>query len=247
MSSKLTILEKPRIMQPEILKQNNLIECSFKELETWSEIQHDLFNEIIAIFQHYEHKDGLFEELNRKIYIRRSTLEKNINIRRKSNKEIFELLKKMRDTSFTIKGIFAPDGYKKTAAMSFFNYVDVNEKAGKESYFVIEYSELFSMLCDRNYSLKYGNYCKLNILKVNSLNSKYAKALYELIEANSYKKQFTFNEEELKSLLRYDVKHHRFSTLLREIDKVYEAVNSHIKFTYKVYKETRTISFKIEK
>ena len=31
------------------------------------------------------------------------------------------------------------------------------------------------------------------------------KALYELIEANSYKKQFTFNEEELKSLLRYDV------------------------------------------
>src|SRR5574344_1628461 len=132
MSSKLTILEKPRIMQPEILKQNNLIECSFKELETLSEIQHDLFNEIIAIFQHYENKDGLFEELNRKIYIRRSTLEKNINIRRKSNKEIFELLKKMRDTSFTIKGIFAPDGYKKTAAMSFFNYVDVNEKAGKE-------------------------------------------------------------------------------------------------------------------
>ena len=247
MSSKLTILEKPRIMQPEILKQNNLIECSFKELESWSEIQHDLFNELIAIFQHYEQKDGLFKELNRKIYIRRSTFEKNINIRRKSNKEILELLKKMSDTSFTIKGVYQLNGYKTTAIMRFFSYVYLHEKQGKESYFEIEYSELFSMLCDRNYSLKYGNYCKLNILKVNSLNSKYAKALYELIEANSYKKQFTFNEEELKSLLRYDVKHHRFSTLLREIDKVYEAVNSRIKFTYKVYKETRTVAFKIEK
>ena len=61
--------------------------------------------------------------------------------------------------------------------MSFFNYVDVNEKKQEKSLtFVIEYSELFLMFCDRNYSLKYGNYCKLNILKVNLLNSKYAKS-----------------------------------------------------------------------
>lgn len=41
-NNKLIIAEKPRTLQPEILKQNNLINCSFKELETWSEIHHDL-------------------------------------------------------------------------------------------------------------------------------------------------------------------------------------------------------------
>ena len=94
MTNKITIIEKDRKIHCEILKQNNLIECSFKELETWSEIHHDLFNELIAIFQNYEHKNGLFEDMNRRIYVRRTTLEKNINIRRKSNQEIFELLKK---------------------------------------------------------------------------------------------------------------------------------------------------------
>ena len=105
-TKKAIVSEKSRNLEPEIFKQNNLIECSFKELDTWSEIHHDLFNELIAIYQHYEHKEGLFEELNRRIYVRRNTLEKNTNIRRKNNKEIFEFLKKMRDTSFTIKGIY---------------------------------------------------------------------------------------------------------------------------------------------
>ncbi|MDD3056176.1 MAG: replication initiation protein [Aliarcobacter sp.] len=247
MTNKITIIEKDRKIHCEILKQNNLIECSFKELETWSEIHHDLFNELIAIFQNYEHKNGLFEDMNRRIYVRRTTLEKNINIRRKSNQEIFELLKKMRDTSFVIKGIYQSNGYKTTAAISFFNYVYLHEKPGKESYFEIEYTELFAMLCHKNYSLKYGNYCKLNLQKTISLKSKYAKALYELIESNKYKKQFTFKEEELKSLLRYDVKHYRFAGLVREIEKVYKVVNSNVKFTYTAHKETKSLTFKIEK
>lgn len=245
MSDNLIIKERARNLEPEILKQNNLIECSFEELKTWSEIHHDLFNELIAIYQNYSHNDGLFPELNKKIYVRRSTLEKNINIRRKTNHEIFELLKKMRDTSFEIKGIYTPDGYKKTAAMSFFNYVDVNEKPGKESYFEIEYSKLFSMLCDKNYSLKYGNYCKLNLLKITSLKGKYAKALFELVESNKYKKNFVIKEGDLKKFLRYDVKHYRFAGMIREIDKVFDNVSSLVKFTYKVNKNGKSISFQI--
>ena len=42
MSSNLVFVqkEKDRILEPEIFKQNNLIECSFEELSTWSEIHH---------------------------------------------------------------------------------------------------------------------------------------------------------------------------------------------------------------
>ena len=246
-NNKLIIAEKPRTLQPEILKQNNLINCSFKELETWSEIHHDLFNELIATFQNYEYKDGLFPEMNKRIFIRRATLEKNINIRRKSNQEIFELLKRMRDTSFTIKGIYQANGYKTTASIAFFNYVYLHEKAGKESYFELEYTELFALLCDKAYSLKFGNYSKINLLKSTKLKSKYAKALYELIEANKYKNPFTLKEYELKSFLKYDVKNYRFSYLVREIEKVYMQIDKLLSFTYIVHKVEKSITFKLEK
>ena len=59
----------------------------------------------------------------------------------------------MRDTSFTIKGIYQSNGYKTTAVISFFNSVYLHEKPGKESYFEIEYTELFAMLCNKSYSL----------------------------------------------------------------------------------------------
>ncbi|MFX4155537.1 replication initiation protein [Aliarcobacter butzleri] len=246
MSNNIIVKERPRHLEPEIFKQNNLIECSFEELTTWSEIHHDLLNELIAIFQNYDHQKTLFSDLDRRIFIRRSTLEKNICIRRKTNKEIYDLLKKMRDTSFTIKGIYQLNGYKTQAAISFFEKVFLHEMAGRESYFEIEYSELFSMLCHKDYSLKYGNYCKLNLLKITSLKSKYAKALLELIESNKYKKQITFTEKELKSFLRYEVKHYRFAGLIREVSKVYESVNSHVKFTYSINKRTKSTTFKIE-
>lgn len=244
---KLLIVEKPRTLQPEILKQNNLINCSFKELETWSEIHHDLLNEIIATFQNYEYKDGLFPEMNKRIFIRRATLEKNMNIRRKNNKEIYELLKKMRDTSFTIKGISQPNGYTTTASIAFFNYVYLHEKVGKESYFELEYTELFSLLCDKAYSLKFGNYSKVNLIETTNLKGKYAKALYELVKANKHKSPATLKEDELKSFLKYDVKNYRFSYLVREIEKVYEQINSLMPFKYTIHKIEKSITFKIEK
>ena len=246
-NNKLIIAEKPRTLQPEILKQNNLINCSFKELETWSEIHHDLLNEIIATFQNYEHKDCLFPEMNKRIFIRRTTLEKNMNIRRKNNKEIFELLKKMRDTSFTVKGIYQPNGYVTTASIAFFNYVYLHEKAGKESYFELEYTELFSLLCDKTYSLKFGNYSKVNLIETTNLKGKYAKALYELVKANKHKSPVTLKEDDLKSLLKYDVKYYKFSHLIREIEKVYEQINSLMSFKFTVHKIEKSITFHIEK
>lgn len=241
-NKEIKIVEKSRNKESEILKQNNLIECSFKELQTWSEIHHDLLNEIIAIFQYYEYKDVLFEEMKNRIFIRRLTLEKNLNIRRKSNQEIFSYLKKMRDTSFVVKGIYQPNGYKTTATISFFNFVYLHEKVGRESYFEIEYTDLFALLCNKKYSLDYGNYTKIDLKKTLPLKSKYAKALYELVEANKYKTKVVFSEEELKSFLRYNVKHYRFAGLVREIDKVYESVNFLIKFKYIPHKATKTIT-----
>ncbi|UXC30504.1 RepB family plasmid replication initiator protein [Aliarcobacter butzleri] len=246
MNNKLVILEKKRSQVPEILKQNNLIECSFEELGKWSEIHHDLLNELIAVAQHYDFKGGLFEEMNQRIYVKRATLEKNMRIKRKSNSEIFDTLKKMRDTSFTIKGVYQENGYKTTTAMAFFDKVFLHEKPGKDTYFELEYTELFSLLCSKEYSLTYGNYSKLNLLKIIDLKSKYAKALYEILEANKYKETvFTLNEKQLKDQLRYNVKHYRFAGMIREVEKVYDIVKAKIEFKYLVHKTEKSISFKI--
>lgn len=241
------IREKTRTSDPEIFKQNNLIECSFKEMDSWSEIHHDLLNEIIAVYQQRDNsKDHLFsEEFKRKLFIRRRTLEKNINIRRKSNNEMFELLKKMRDTSFTVKNIYQSNGYKTTGALAFFERVFLHEHKGKDSYFEIEYSELFAMLCNKDYSLKYGNYSKLNLQKITKIKSKYGKALIEMIESNSYKKRFTLSENDLKMYLKYEVKDYRFSYLVREIKKAYELVNNEIPFEFEEHKRDKSITFRI--
>lgn len=249
MSSNLVFVqkEKDRILEPEIFKQNNLIECSFEELSTWSEIHHDLLNEIIAVFQHRDSaEDHLFnEEFKRKLFIRRKTLEKNTLIKRKTNNEIFVLLKKMRDTSFTIKNIYQTNGYKTTAALSFFEKVLLHEHQGKDSYFEIVYSELFALLCTKDYSLKYGNYSKLNLLKTTKLKSKYAKAIFEMLEANKYKKTFTVKEIDLKKYLKYDVKNYKFSYLTREITRAYEQVKCLIDFNYIAHKTDKSVTFKI--
>lgn len=244
--NKLIVIERDKNLGKEIYKQNSLIECSFKELETWNEIHHDLVNELIAIFQQIDYRGNLFkEEFKKKIFVRRKTLERNSNFKRRTNKEIFDFFKKIRDTSFTIKGIDQRTGYKTTEAIAFLDYVKMHEEVGKDTYFELDYTELFALLCQKEYSLNYGNYSKINLLQTTQLNSKYAKALLEMLEANKYKKQFTLKEQELKSYLKYDVKHYYFSGLIKEINKVYNSVNSHINFTYTPHKSEKSITFKI--
>jgi len=239
---KITIYEVDRKDSPEILKQNSLIHCSFEELNGWSELEHDLFNEILAYAQDSEQMSSLF---GRKLYIRRKNLEKNTSIKRKSNDEIYQILKKMKDTSITIENIYQKNGYKTKAAIPFFDRVYLHEKAGYPSYFEIECSEIFASLCSKNYSLKYGNYTKLHLLKITKLKSKYAKALYELLEANRYKKQFTLKENELKNYLKYKVKDYRFSGMLREIRKVENSVKAYIDFTFTEHKSDKSVTFTI--
>mgnify|MGYP000125425611 CR=1 FL=1 len=70
-------------------------------------------------------------------------------------------------------------------------------------------------------------------LKIIDLKSKYAKALYEILEANKYKETvFTLNEKQLKDQLRYNVKHYRFAGMIREVEKVYDIVKAKIEFKY---------------
>ena len=246
MCNKLKVLEKPRSIEPEIFKQNNLIECSFEELTTWSETHHDLLNELIAVFQQTSYEENLFnDEFNKKIFVRRKTLERNANLKRRTNKEIYEFFKKIRDTSFTIKNIYQKNGDKATAAVGFLDIVIMHESPGKDSYFELKYTELFALLCHKEYSLKFGNYSKINLLKTTNLKSKYAKALLEMLEANKYKKVFNLKEKELKAYLKYEVKNYRFSYLVREINKVYKDVNKIISFSYSPNKSEKSITFKI--
>jgi|GEM_PF-2335715 len=247
-SKKILILEKYREQEPEILKQNNLINCSFEELSAWNETHHDLLNELIAIFQQANKRcsENLFEyEFNHKIFFRRKTLEKNTKLKRRTNKEIYEFFKKIRDTSFTIKNIYQKNGYKTTATIGFLNKVLMHENIGKDTYFELEYTELFALLCNKNYSLRFGNYSKINLLQTTKLQSKYAKALLEMLEANRYKKEFILKENELKNYLKYYVKDYRFSYLVRVINHCFNQVNNIIKFSYIPNKQNKSITFKL--
>jgi hypothetical protein len=102
--------------------------------------------------------------------------------------------------------------------------------------FIISNRTPTSIASTKDYSLKYGNYSKLNLLKTTKLKSKYAKAIFEMLEANKYKKTFTIKEIDLKKYLKYDVKNYKFSYLTREITRAYEQVKCLIDFNYIAHK-----------
>lgn len=229
-----------------IFKQNTLIECSYEELNKWSEIHHDILNEIIALFQHNRLEDfSLFKDFDNSIYVKRTTIEKNTRIKRKCNDDIFKILKEIRDTSFTLKNFIDENGIKaKYRTIAFFNTVSLYEPVGKASYFKIEYTKEFSMLCSKGYSLMFGNYAKINLQHTTKMKSKYSKALLELLESNSFKKDFILNDIDIKSYLKFD-KDAQFSILVRQINRVYNEVNLYCPFTYNPDKKSKTIEFKI--
>ena len=78
-----------------ILKQNNLIECDCSDFDSFTELHHDLFNELISIYQNdFIAKSSTdvnlfnFDIREKTLYVKRQTLEKNISIKRKSNLDI---------------------------------------------------------------------------------------------------------------------------------------------------------------
>ena len=81
--------------------------------------------------------------------------------------------------------------------------------------------------------------------KAKELKSKYAKAIFEMLEANKYKKTFTIKEIDLKKYLKYDVKNYKFSYLTREITRAYEQVKCLIDFNYIAHKTDKSVTFKI--
>lgn len=237
-----------------ILKQNNLIECSFKELQNWKEIHHDLLNEIISLFQNdFIKKDAnvnLFTfdgQKEKTLYVRRDTIEKNINIRRKSNEDLFYILKEIRDTSFTLKNFVDANGQKtKFKTLSFLDAVSLYENPGKGSHFKIEYSDDFAMLCHKGYSLSFGNYTTINLSNLVLLKSKYSKALYELFTSRLFKSNsFEISEKELKEVLKFD-ENAPFSYLTRQISRSEKDLKPYFEFKFNVNKASKSIYFIIE-
>lgn len=225
-----------------IYKQNNLIQCPYKELQNWTELHHDLLNEIISIFQINKSTETLFEELNNIIMVKRATLEKNACIKRKTNEDLFIFLKQIRDTSFTLTNFKDEFGVVyKYKTISFFNSVSLKETPGKHSYFIIEYSKEFAMLCNKGYSILFGNYAKINLSITTRLRSKYSKAVLEMLESNRYRKDFVLSDEELHNYLKYEK--NPFSYLVRQIERSYKEVINHCNFTYIPNKKEKTIRF----
>lgn len=101
----------------------------------------------------------------------------------------------MRDTSFTI-GVFIKRMATKQQLLLYGFSIRFSSRKAWKRYILWTriYWDCFPCSVAK-YSLAYGNY-SLNLLKIIDLKSKYAKALYEILEANKYKETvFTLNEK----------------------------------------------------
>lgn len=237
-----------------ILKQNNLIECDCSDFEKFTEIHHDLFNELISIYQNdfiaKKNEDiNLFNfDISEKVlYVKRATFEKNMKIKRKSTFEIFSLLKDIRDTSVVLKNFINEDGVKsKYRTLQFINSVEAYGDNGKPAYFKIEYTKDFAMLCHKNYSLKFGNYTTINLFEITELKSKYAKALKELFDSKyNLKKNFTLKYDDFIVIFKYKSKV-PFSYITRQLDRIESEMQNHYKYSYESNKIDKTVSFHLK-
>lgn len=236
-----------------ILKQNNLIECDFKDLEKFTEIHHDLFNELISIFQN-DFVAKRNEDINlfnfniseKTLYVKRATLEKNMKIKRRTTFEIFSLLKDIRDTSVVLKNFINEDGIKsKYRTLQFINCVEAFGDNGKEAYFKIEYTKEFALLCHKNYSLKFGNFTTINLAEISDLKSKYSKALKELFDSRyNLNKSFSINYETFLIIFKYKDKV-PFSYITRQLNRVESEMKKHYIYKFEANKKDRVVSFKL--
>jgi hypothetical protein len=238
-----------------ILKQHSLITATFQDDIKFKEIHHDLVNALIYIFQNDLLIDckqinlfnfNLLQERSIKVSLKH--LETYANTKRRNGEFIYQALKDIRDHSQTIKNFIDIDGTKYAkSTLALLDDVNMLQEEGLKTYFMLKYSYKFTVLCIKEYSVKYGNFASLNIAQTNFMSSKYSKRLYEFLKSRTRRiKAFTVKHSDLIIILNMP-KNSEFSKVVRQINRIEKEVNEFIKFNYEVDKKTKKIVFSMVK
>ena len=242
------------IKTPTIMKQNPLILAEFQK--AFSEVDHDLLNALLHIIQNEHRLDGEkvtlfnYEKITeRKVIIPASRFKELGNFGINANKQIFESLKKIRDTSAVIRNFADIDGKRvKAKTVSIIDDVTWLEEGalsdGREQGFEIQYNEWFLQVSTRQFNAKVGNYTNVELQAVSSLKSRHAKRLYEILDRQkNTNPEFSLPYDRAKVL--FNMEESAFSHITQTIKRIAPKVNALITFEYEVQKKDKLITFKI--
>lgn len=242
------------IKAPMIMKQNPLIMAEFEK--AFSEVDHDVVNILLHSLQNVLKLDGdsvnlfNYEKIkNRKVAIAASTFKELGKFGKNSNKDIFESLKKISDTSAVIRDFRDVDNkFIKAKNIRIIDsvawYKEGELEDRREQAFEVQFNEWFLQTSARQFNIQVGNFTNLELTSITSIKSKHGKKLYELLESQRYKqKTFAIKLPQLQKYFNMDDK--QLSFIIRTIERVKPQVEKLIPFEYEVFKADKLISFNI--
>lgn len=241
-----------------IMKQNPLILAEFQK--TLSEVDHDVVNVLLHALQN----KIKIEEENINLLTCNGIFDRIVKIPAKAfkqfgafginaNEQIFQSLKKIRDTSATVRNFTDVDGRRiKAMTVSLIDgvkLIDEEEKNGvisaiKEHYFEVQINNWFLQTSTKEFNTKVGNYTPISLFEDVSLSGAFAKKMYEILRANQFKETtFSFKLEEMQKI--FSLHGRALSYFVNNIKRDKEKLDRLIKFEYEVFKSDKIISFRI--
>lgn len=241
------------IKTPTIMKQNPLIMAEFEQ--AFSEVDHDVVNILLHSLQNELMLDDAnidlfnYKEIhNREVLISASTFKRMGKFGKNYNSGIAESLKKISDTSAWIKNFTDIDGkFVKRKNIRIIDnvtwYDSGTQKDGREQAFKVQFNEWFLQVSTKGFNISVGNFTNLELLNVKDLKGKYAKKLYEILEAKKYRNtSFSMKLEDLQKTFNVDNKK-TIGYFNREIKRAKLKVEKFILFDFEVFSEDKLISF----
>lgn len=242
------------IKAPTIMKQNPLIMAEFEK--AFSEVDHDVVNILLHSLQNELKLDGSNMDLfnyekiiNRKVVIGASTFKELGKFGKNSNKDIFESLKKISDTSAVVRDFRDSNNkFVKAKNIRIIDNVAWYKEGGlsdnREQAFEVQFNEWFLQISAKQFNIQVGNFTNIEIPTVASLKGNHAKKLYELLESQKYKhKTFAVKLSTLQKFFKMDGV--QLSYITQVITRVKPKVEKLTPFNFTVHKADKLISFEI--
>lgn len=242
-----------------IYKQNPVIRGHFmtneengNKLTLISEFDFDVLNAIYLTTQQnlFAAQPMKYKELV-KLEINLQDIQKLLPRKRKDYTDIKNSLHNLFSTNIVLKDFMHPETgkmYKEyhTHIIHKYGYLKENTNICE-----MEFEELFLINIlrhtDKQSDKKIGNFTPIRFDSVSSLQSKFAKRLYEYMSGveNSSKTEFSLGIDALNKL--FGMNHKVMSRHSEIIKRVHKEINKKtaLKFEYEIFKEDKLISFKI--
>lgn len=238
-----------------IMKQNSLILSKWKEeldsidMRIVNVLIHSLQNELTID----KKKLDLFnyeQILKRKVYIRASTFKNNGNFGINANKEIFDSLVKIRNTSTVLRDFVDTDGKRyKAKTVSLIDDVGILDKTNKDlvqdarnEVFEITFNEWFVKTSTIHFNTHVGNFTPIILNDLFFIRGKHGMKLYELLQQNKYRNtSFSMSLQELRDYFGFEKG--SLSVIVQKVLENAETVKKLIPFEYKVFKKDKIVSF----